>query len=127
MPSKIIRGLLGLIGLTLVFNGAMWAFAPASNLEVNAISVASVLGMNMIKSDIGAPLMSVGIFLVLYALKRGLWFYPSVIIAGMYAIVRGVSVLVDGAAQMALVGVGLELFVVALLIIDRKLSPDPSA
>lgn len=117
-----IRVLLALVALTLVGNGFMWAFLPAGNLETNAISVDSPLGMNMIKSDIGAPLIGVGLLILLYAWRQGHWYYPSVLMAALYAVVRAASVAVDGPEPMALVGVGLETFVVLLLVIDRRLN-----
>lgn len=120
--SKIVRVLLAVIALTLIANGVMWAFAPSGNMDANSISVASTLGLNMIKSDVGAPLIGAGVFIFLYALRQGLWFYPSVIIAALYTFVRGVSVIVDGYAQMAVIGVALELLVVALLLMDRRIS-----
>lgn len=122
MMSKVIRAVLSVLALVVLVTGCMWAFAPAANLEANSISVSSALGMNMIKSDIGAPLIGTGVFTLLYAWKQGFWYYPSVIMASLYAVVRAVSVFVDGPAQMAVVGVGLEVFVVLLLVIDRRLS-----
>lgn len=122
--SKLIRILLSLLALVVLFSGCMWAFAPTANLEANSITVGSALGMNMIKSDIGAPLIGAGLFTFLYAWRQGHWYYPSLILTSLYAVVRAVSVLVDGPSQMALVGVGLEVFVALLLVIDRRLSTE---
>lgn len=117
----ILRIFLGLIGVTLVFQGFMWSFMPEANLEMNEIVAESVLGINMIKSDIGGALLAAGTFLVLFALKGGQWFYPTVIIAGSYFMVRTVSFITDGYHQTILIGVILEGIVVAASILLNQL------
>lgn len=109
--KALILGLkifLGLVGLTLLFQGFMWAFLPEANLAANEISTDSILGINMIKSDIGGGLLAAGAFLVLFALKGRQWFYPTVIIAGGYFLVRTVSFLTDGYHPTIVIGVVLE-------------------
>lgn len=117
-----LRIFLGLMGGVLVLQGTMWAFAPASNLEMNQIVTETALGMNMIKSDIGGPLMVAGIFLLLFAIKGREWYVPSIMIAGGYLLVRSVSFIVDGYHPTIVVGVVLEsVVVVAAYFLNRLL------
>ena len=48
---------LALTGLILLYVGFMWSFMPDANLTQYSIEIGSILGMNMIKTDIGAPLL----------------------------------------------------------------------
>lgn len=109
-----LRVLLGLLGLTLLVNGFMWAFLPETNMETDGIIANSVLGLNMIKSDIGAPLMAVGLFQLLFVLGRNEFFLPLVIIASSYFVVRTVSFFVDGSHLLIIIGIVMELLVPVL-------------
>ena len=97
-----------LTGLMLLYAGFMWSFLPADNLATNSIAVDSVLGMNMIKTDIGAPLLVGGTFLLLFAFKGNQWFWPMFILGGAYFFIRTISFFVDGSDPMIIFGIGLE-------------------
>ena len=66
----ILKIFIGLIALLLLKQGFMWSFLPEMNLETHNIVTNSNLGLNMVKSEIGAGLFSVSIFLLLYDNKR---------------------------------------------------------
>ena len=123
----VVRVLLALIALRLLIAGATWAFAPAEYLEAYSISVGSVVGMNMIKTDFGAPLIGAAIFLAMFAWRRGHWFYPAVIIGGLYTAVRASSLAIDGYVPLAAFGVGVEVTVLVLLFVGRWLDGALSA
>lgn len=110
----ILKVLLGLMGLTLVYNGFMWAFFPTGNLEANEIIANSTIAINMIKSDIGSPLLVAGAFLVLFAIQGRKWFLPTVMIAGSYFLVRTISFIIDSYHEIVITGIILEGVVIAL-------------
>lgn len=112
---------LGLIGSTLVFQGFMWSFFPESNMEMDGIVTNSTLGINMIKTDIGAPLMIVGLFQILFVIGNDEFFKPLVIIASAYLVVRTMSFFVDGSHPMIITGIIMELIVPALNILLFRL------
>lgn len=92
----------------LLYAGFMWSFMPAENLISNSIEVNSILGMNMIKSDIGAPLLVGGTFLLLFAFKGNQWFLPMFMLGGAYFIIRTISFFVDGFDPTIIFGIVLE-------------------
>ena len=104
----ICKIFLALTGLMLLYAGFMWSFMPDANLTQYSIEAGSILGINMIKTDIGAPLLVGGTFLVLMAFKGNEWFLPMFILGGAYFLVRIVSFLVDGSDPMIIFGIVLE-------------------
>lgn len=115
------RSFIGLTAVILLLAAFMWSFAPDANMLQNGISAEGILGRNMIKSDIGAGLFVASIFSFLYLFKGKQWFLPSVITVSAYLTIRTVSLIVDGYAQMAMFGVGLEATVLAALLVLNKL------
>ena len=111
MKSTIIwicKIFLALTGLMLLYAGFMWSFIPDANLAQYSIEVSNALGMNMIKTDIGAPLLVAGTFLLLFSFKGNEWFLPMFILGGAYLIIRTISFFVDGSDPMIIFGIGLE-------------------
>ncbi len=102
---RMLRILLGLMGLTLIYNGSLWAFFPEENFTVNEIMTNSLLGINTIKSDIGGPLMAVGLMQILFVIGREQFLWPLVIISLSYFVVRTVSLVVDGPHAMIVTGI----------------------
>jgi len=86
----------------------MWSFAPDANMTQYGISTDGILGVNMIKTDIGAGLLTASLFSLLYLFKGKQWFLPLVIIVSAYLIIRAISLLMDGYNEMAVFGVILE-------------------
>ncbi|NME72582.1 hypothetical protein [Flammeovirga aprica] len=117
----ILKVLLGLMGLVLVYNGFKWAFLPENNLNTNGIIANTILGINMIKSDIGAPLMAIGLFQVLFVLGRKEFFFPLIIISLLYFVVRLVSYFVDGSHPIIEIGLVMEVVVPLLNTVLFKL------
>ena len=104
----ICKIFLALTGLMLLYAGFMWSFMPEANLTQYNIEVSSVIGMNMVKTDIGGPLLVGGTFLLLFAFKGNEWFWPMFILGGAYFLIRTISYFVDGHDPMAVFGIGLE-------------------
>ncbi|MCG8574854.1 MAG: hypothetical protein MI810_08230 [Flavobacteriales bacterium] len=117
----ILRVFLGLMGAMLLFQGFMWSFLPETNLEMNGITTDSILGINMIKSDIGGALLTAGTFLGLFALQGRKWFYPTVIVAGGYFMVRTVSLFMDGSHPTIIIGIVIEAVVIVTSVILNNL------
>lgn len=118
----ILKIFLGLAGLTLVFQGFMWAFFPDSNLEINQIIADSTLGMNMIKSDIGGALLATGVIILLFTIKGRQWFYPTIILSGGYFLVRTISFFVDGYHLTIIIGIAMEgIVILAAYFLNRLL------
>ena len=117
----ILRVIIIAVSLILLFSGFQWAFMPDTNMTTNGITASSPLGRNMIKSDIGAGLIGAAIFLFLYALKKGFWFYPSVIMTGSYLVIRVVSLISDGSHRTVVVGIIMEAFVIGVLMVMRRM------
>ena len=111
----ICKIFLVLTGLMLLYAGFMWNFMPDANLTQYSIEVNNALGMNMIKTDIGAPLLVGGAFLLLFAFKGNEWFLPMFILGSAYFIIRTISFFVDGSAPMIVFGIGLEGLVLVAL------------
>lgn len=115
---------LTLSSLMLLYAGFMWSFFPDANLAANSIEVSNALGINMIKSDIGAPLLAGGVFLLLFVFQGNRWFLPMLILGGAYFIVRTISFFVDGSHQMIIFGIVLEGLVLVALYSLYKLRKD---
>ena len=116
----ICKIFLVLTGLVLLYSGFMWSFMPDANLTQYSIEASNALGMNMIKTNIGAPLLVGGIFLLLFAFKGNEWFLPMLILGGAYFVIRTISFFVDGYDPMIIFGIGLEgIVLVALYGLNR--------
>ena len=75
---------------------------PDANLTQYNIEIGSVLGRNMVKADIGAPLLTGGIFLLLVVFKGNEWIWPMFILESAYLLIRIISFFVDGSDPMIL-------------------------
>ncbi|BDS11486.1 DUF4345 family protein [Aureispira anguillae] len=117
----ICRIILGLVGIILLVQGFMWSFLPESNLAINDIVANSTLGLNMIKSDIGGPLMAGGLMLILYAIKWKEFYLPLMIFVSGYLIVRIVSFFADGSHPTIIMGIILEAVVLVLIVVLNNL------
>ena len=104
----------------------LWALFPASNLETYGINVNGILGLNMVKTDVGAGLFAVAAFSFLYLYRGRQWFLPLVIIASGYLVIRATSLIMDGYDQTVVTGVILEALFVGVLVILNKLQKHPS-
>ena len=111
----ICKIFLALTGLLLLYAGFLWSFMPDANLAVYNIAVSDGLGMNMIKTDIGAPLFAGGSFLLLFVFKGNQWFLPMFIFGGAYFLVRTISFFVDGSYPEVIFGMVLEATVLLAL------------
>ncbi len=118
----ILKVLIVLVDITLIFNGIVWGFFPTSNFDTYKISVDTIDGLNMIKSDIGGPLIIAGVFSLIYVIKGERWFYPTLLIAFSYLTIRTFSLIVDGYAQTAFVGVVIEVIFIVILVLHETLS-----
>ena len=118
--QNILKVFIILVGVTLIYNGVVWAFFPNTNLDTYSIIVNAPEGMNMIRSDIGGPLAIAGAFAVLYGVKGKTWFLPTLLIASSYLVPRIVSLFIDGVNQVSIMGVGVEVFFIVLLLINNR-------
>jgi len=112
---------LTLCGFLLLYGGFMWSFMPDANLTQYSIEIGSALGMNMVKTDIGAPLLTGGLFLLLFIFKGNQWFLPMFILGSAYLVVRVISLFVDGSAPVIIFGIALETLVLLALFGLKKL------
>lgn len=117
----ICRIFIGLVASLLLMQGFMWSFLPEANLATNGIVVDNTLGINMIKTDIGAGLFTVAIFSFLYLFRGVKWFMPLVIAVSGYLIIRTISFFVDGYHETVVIGIGLEAIVLVALLGLNKL------
>lgn len=117
----IFKVMLGLSGLMLIFSGLQWGFAPESNFETYKVVIDGIMGRSMIQTDISAPLMAGGIFLILFAFKGNEWFWPMFIFGLAYLVVRAITLFTIGFDGGVLIGVVFETIVLALLITLRKI------
>lgn len=106
---------LTLMGLMFLYAGFLWSFMPDANLETYNILVSEGLGMNMIKTDLGAPLFAGGSFLLLFVFKGNQWFLPLFIFVGAHFIVRIISFFVDGSYPEVIFSMALEVTVLLAL------------
>ena len=117
----ILKIFIGLIALLLLKQGFMWSFLPEMNLETHNIVTNSNLGLNMVKSEIGAGLFSVSIFLLLYVIKGQKWFLPATIMIGFFLVIRTISFIVDGYHQTIVILIVLEALILVALFALNKL------
>lgn len=117
----ILKVMLGLSGLMLIFSGLQWGFAPESNFEAYKVVIDGIAGRSMIQTDISAPLITGGIFLILFALKGNEWFWPMFTFGLAYLVVRAVTLFTIGFNDGVLIGVVFETVVLALLITLKKI------
>ena len=120
--ATALRVMIGLVGITLMFNGFMWGFFPNNNLETYDIIVNASSGMNMIKSDIGGPLLIAGLFTLLYSIKGEKWYWSTLLISSGYLFVRFFSIIFDGYSQTAMLGIVVEIIAISLLIVSYKVN-----
>lgn len=74
----------------------LWSFMPDTNLTAYSIRISNGLGINMIKTSMGAPLFAGSIYLLLFVFKGNQWFLPIFIFVAAHFIVRTISLFVDG-------------------------------
>ena len=103
-----------LMSIALAMNGSKWAFFPSSKFETYGISTSpeNVLGINMIKTDIGGSLLSMFVMSLLFFLAengRQQWGPPIMLSSAMCGTVRLVSLFVDGYDPVGIIGVVMEL------------------
>ena len=110
-----------LAGVLFLFAGFIWSFMPDENLATYSITVSNGLGMNMIKTDIGAPLFAGGAFLLLFVFKGNQWFLPSFIFVVAHFVVRMISFFVDGSYPEVIAAMGIEVVVLLALFGLKKL------
>lgn len=113
--------LLGLCGLMLIFSGFMWGFAPETNFETYHIIIDEIVGKSMVQTDISAPLIVGGIFLLLFSFKGNRWFLPMFIFSAIYLLIRGTTLFTMGFDNTILFGVVFEFIVLILLVVLKKL------
>lgn len=121
----IFRMFIGLVAVILLMQGALWAFMPESNMLTNGISASSPLGINMIKSDIGAGLLSAAIFTLLFLIKGQQWFLPTIIMILSYLLIRISSFVIDGSHPTIIIGITLEMAMLLAVIALNKLQTSP--
>jgi hypothetical protein len=117
----VLKIFIGLIALLLLKQGFMWSFLPEMNLEIHNIVTNSNLGLNMVKSEIGAGLFSVSIFLLLYVIKGQKWFLPATIMVGFFLVIRTISFITDGYHQTIVILIVLEAVILVALFTLNKL------
>lgn len=113
--------LLGLCGLMLIYSGIMWGFAPEANFETYKVTIDGIIGKSMVQTDISAPLIVGGIFLLLFTFKGNRWFLPMFIFGAIYLLIRGATLFTMGFDNTILFGVVFELIVLILLVALKKL------
>lgn len=116
-----LKILLGLSGLMLIFSGFQWGFMPEANFETYNIAIEGIAGRSMVQTDISAPLITGGIFLILFAFKGNEWFLPMFIFGITYLVVRALTLFTIGFDNGTLFGVVFEAIILALLFALKKL------
>lgn len=104
----MLKIFLGLVVILLLTQGFLWSFMPESNLERNGISTHSILGLSVVRTDIGAGLFSVAAFLILFILKGKKWFLPAFIMVAAFLVIRIIGFLIDGYHPTVVQGILLE-------------------
>lgn len=117
----IVKILLSLSGLMLIFAGFQWGFMPEANFETYNVAIEGIAGLSMVQTDISAPLIAGGIFLLLFVIKGNEWFLPMFIFGAVYLVVRALTLFTIGFDNGALFGVVFEAIVLALLFALKKL------
>lgn len=117
----VLKIMLGLGGLMLIFSGFQWGFMPTANFETYRMVIDGIPGRSMVQTDISAPLMAGGLFLILFAFKGNEWFLPMLIFGGFYLLVRTITLFTVGFDNGILFGVVFELVIIFLMILLKRL------
>lgn len=120
----VLKIFLGLVVILLLIQGFIWGFMPELNLERNGISTHSILGLSVVRTDIGAGLFSVAAFIVLFVLKGKKWFLPALIMVAAFLVIRVIGFLIDGYHTTVIQGILLEALVLLAVIGLNKLRPN---
>ena len=88
---------------------------------MNGIETQTIIGRNMIKSDIGGGIIAAGIFLSLFLWRGNQWFWPVLIISTAFFSLRLISFFVDGSHPLVIFGLVFEAAVIATLIGLKRL------
>ncbi|WP_372572316.1 hypothetical protein [Ruegeria jejuensis] len=78
----------GLVFLFLTYLGVIWAFAPASQMIKLDITSSSLAGTNTLKSIMGAGLLSMAIFSLMFIIRSKTWFSPLATLTSLLLVVR---------------------------------------
>ncbi len=114
---------MGLVALFLSYLGMNWAFFPTEHMARVSITAGEVAAINTLKSVMGTALFGMVGASILFILDQEKWFRTLVLLGGIMATVRTISLFVDGFhGRMALYAI-LEVLIVVFAILGNKTKP----
>lgn len=107
---------LGLVAVLLISSWARWFISPDAMLAQYHVAANDVVGWNMLKSDMGGYVLTIGIFILLFVFRGKAWLIPSIVAVGAILGTRLLSLLQDGSDPAIWIGIALELVCFAILL-----------
>ncbi len=115
---------LGLTALFLSYLGVTWAFFPTEHMARVEITAGNVAALNTLKSVMGTALLGLVAACVLFIFNQEKWWRTLVLLAGIMAIVRIPSLVVDGFHTRMAVYAVLEVMIVVAALTATRLRPE---
>ena len=108
-----VKILVSLVAAVLIAMWVGWFVQPEAIMSVYEVSANSLYGLNMLKSDMGGFVLTLGILTLLAVWRGGPWFAPALLAQGVVLGTRCLSVALDGFVSSLWVGIMLEVTVLA--------------
>jgi uncharacterized membrane protein len=115
--NKILKVVVALTAVLFASIGLRWLVAPEGVATAFGMTLMEGLGLSSQIGDLGAYFLALAIFILL-ALTTGrrTWYYPSIILLGLTAIMRTMAWIFHG-ASLAVDMIAVEVIVCAILYI----------
>lgn len=115
--NKALKIVVALLALVFASIGLRWLVAPEGVATAFGMTLMEGLGLSSQIGDLGAYFLALAIFILL-ALTTGrrTWYYPSIILLGLTAIMRTMAWIFHG-ASLAVDMIAVEVIVCAILYI----------
>lgn len=102
MGIKLLKGLVGIIGLFFVVMGFRWIFTPEVPAVDFAVVAQGITGLSTLRADIGSLFLCTGIFSLLalfFSRYAPVLLFCSATLMGVAAFGRFVGFILDGVSQ----------------------------
>ena len=120
MNKYVVLGLKvfsGLIALYLIATWSRWFIQPGVMLDRLDVSATSVFGLNMLKSDMGGFVLTIGILILVAIWKGGAWYSSALVAMSAILGTRLMSAVQDGGATAIWYAVVIEGVALAVMVL----------
>jgi hypothetical protein len=122
--QRVLKGLVGLIGLLLGLIGLQWMFVPGSVAEQFGLALSGLPGLSTGRADLGGLFVACAVMSFLGLRKGGgAWLYAVAMVMVCIAFGRTIGLLADGFHARMLAFTVFELVLAALLVAAGREAP----